>query len=377
MDALSESFVVLPSSLRPSSSSSSSHRSSGSSNFERQLETLTAIFDAASDKCKFDHPFCSSCSDEVRKELDNQLSELEQDKQAYQSALTALTTTPTPPAPSPAQIAQEEADMAAKEAELVAQLQQLQTERLALEFESTQLDDQTAALAAFEAQYWVDYQDFQLSLNALMAERKLLESSIAHQQGLLTSLQHTNVYDDAFHVYFDGHFGTINGFRLGRLPSQPVEWSETNAALGQLLLLLHTIARLTSFSFTRYRLHPMGSFSRISKHDDPSTLYELYGSSDSWGPKLFWGRRFETALLGLLFCIRELGDYANTKEKGGFLYKYPIKGDMVGDVSVKVQFHGDGKWTKALKYMCIDVKFLLVWCTKFVQRENAAAHAIT
>ena len=373
MDQLSESFVVLPSSLRPSAS----QRSATSVNFERQVETLGAIFDAASEKCKFEHPFCSSCSDEVRKELDNRLSELEQDKQSYQSALTGLSSAPLPPPPSAEQIAREEADMAAKEAELYALLQSLQTERQALEFESTQLDDQSAALAAFEAQYWVDYQDFQLSLSALMAERKLLESAIAHQQGLLTSLQHTNVYDDAFHIYFDGHFGTINGFRLGRLPSQPVEWSETNAALGQLLLLLHTIARLTQFSFTKYRLHPMGSFSRISKHDDPATLYELYGASDSWGPKLFWGRRFETALLGLLFCIKELGDYANSKEKAGFSYKYPIKGDLVGDVSVKVQFHGDGKWTKALKYMCIDVKFLLMWCSRYVQRENAAAHAIT
>jgi beclin len=341
------------------------------------VETLTAIFDAAAEKCKFDHPFCSSCSDEVRKELDNKLSELEQDKQAYSSAIDQLSRQQPSPQLSAEQLQKEEDDMAQKEAMLMQKLKDLQQERLALDFESTQLDDQQTALTAFEAQYWNDYQDFQLSLNALTAERRLLESSISHQQSLLSALQRTNVYDDAFHIYFDGHFGTINGFRLGRLPSQPVDWSETNAALGQLLLLLHTIARLTSFSFTKYRLHPMGSFSRISKHDDPSTLYELYGSSDSWGPKLFWGRRFETALLGLLFCIKELGEYAAGKEKGGFAYKYPIKNDMVGDVSVKVQFHGDGKWTKALKYMVIDVKYLLVWCSKYVQRENAAQHAIT
>jgi len=35
-------------------------------------------------------------------------------------------------------------------------------------------------------------------------------------------LKRTNVFDDAFHIYYDGHFGTINGFRLGRLQSQPV-----------------------------------------------------------------------------------------------------------------------------------------------------------
>lgn len=31
-------------------------------------------------------------------------------------------------------------------------------------------------------------------------------------------------------------------YRLGRLPSVPVEWTEINAAWGQTVLLLHTMA---------------------------------------------------------------------------------------------------------------------------------------
>lgn len=40
----------------------------------------------------------------------------------------------------------------------------------------------------------------------------------------LEALKRTNVHDDAFHIYYDGHFGTINSFRLGRLPCEPVCW---------------------------------------------------------------------------------------------------------------------------------------------------------
>ena len=65
-------------------------------------------------------------------------------------------------------------------------------------------------------------------------------------------LKRTNVFDDAFHISYDGHFATINGFRLGRLPSQPVEWAETSAALGQVLLLLATMARHTGYKFQKY-----------------------------------------------------------------------------------------------------------------------------
>ena len=44
-------------------------------------------------------------------------------------------------------------------------------------------------------------------------------------------------YNDVFHIYHDGHFGTISGFRLGNLPSQPIDWNEVNAAWGQVSLV--------------------------------------------------------------------------------------------------------------------------------------------
>lgn len=56
-------------------------------------------------------------------------------------------------------------------------------------------------------------------------------------------LRRTNVVNDAFHIWHEGPFATISGFRLGRTPSQPVDWDEINAAWGQAVLLLHTLAQ--------------------------------------------------------------------------------------------------------------------------------------
>lgn len=50
-----------------------------------------------------------------------------------------------------------------------------------------------------------------------------------------------------------GQFGTINNFRLGRLPSVPVEWNEINAAWGQTVLLLHALANKMGLRFKRFR----------------------------------------------------------------------------------------------------------------------------
>jgi beclin 1 len=59
----------------------------------------------------------------------------------------------------------------------------------------------------------------------------------------LELLKRTNVLNDAFYISHDGVIGTINNFRLGRLPNVQVEWDEINAAWGQAALLLHTMAQ--------------------------------------------------------------------------------------------------------------------------------------
>lgn len=58
-------------------------------------------------------------------------------------------------------------------------------------------------------------------------------------------------YVDPFSCRHSGQFGTINNFRLGRLPSVPVEWNEINAAWGQTVLLLHALANKMGLRFQR------------------------------------------------------------------------------------------------------------------------------
>lgn len=42
------------------------------------------------------------------------------------------------------------------------------------------------------------------------------------------------------------------------------------------MLLLQTLSTNCDFEFKKYRLAPMGSFSRIIKKDDNKTVYDLY-----------------------------------------------------------------------------------------------------
>lgn len=100
------------------------------------------------------------------------------------------------------------------------------------------------------------------------------EYQLHYAQSHLDKLKKTNVFNTTFHIWHKGHFGTINNFRLGRLPSAPVDWSEINAAWGQATLLLVALARKSNLTFQKYRLVPYGSHSYIEvKYFDFGNFY--------------------------------------------------------------------------------------------------------
>ncbi len=117
--------------------------------------------------------------------------------------------------------------------------------------EVSSLESESARLSSLESSFWHEYSAYSLSSSELVEEQSCIQDLIRSSAESLDRLKRTNVFDDAFHISHDGHFATINGFRLGRLPSQPVEWAEISAALGQALLLLATMARQSDYKFQK------------------------------------------------------------------------------------------------------------------------------
>ena len=177
--------------------------------------------------------------------------------------------------------------------------------------------------------YWQECNEFQVALQTFHNERDSVNMKYDYDTRQLEKLHKTNVYNDTFCIGHDGNFATINGFRLGRLPTQPVEWPEINAAWGQTLLLLHTIANKLNFEFKTYRLVPLGSFSRIDKIEGDRASYELYGSGEIAIGRVFLNRRFDHAMVAFLNCLQQLGDYAehlgNSNNQQGPKLELPYK----------------------------------------------------
>ena len=410
-DAISESKRA--GTLRPDDSSDPTQ------SLSHQIEFTTRLFEILSSRSDIDHPICTECTDLLLSSLKSRLSASTKERDAYITFLKSLTkVVPTITEVSKAQSAL----MASRAAESQAfsELLDLEKEKVSLDSEISMLEAESLALDAEEESFWRSRNAFALTLSAFQNERDALNAAYDHDAQQLERLQRTNVYNDTFCISHDGHFGTINGLRLGRLPPpHTVDWTEINAAWGTTSLLLVTVADKLGFTFRGYRIKPMGSTSKIEKLEHPpsslaatqssvtttptantssqpsqqpkSTPLDLFSSGDLIVGRMFIHRRIDAGMVAFLECLRQLGEFVETGADSAALsgpisggnhstiqtghqgtegrdteeanrgppLPYPIYKDKIGDASIRLAASQDEAWTRACKYALTCCKFLL------------------
>ncbi|KAL7681293.1 putative atg6/Beclin, atg6, BARA domain, atg6/beclin, coiled-coil domain-containing protein [Plasmopara halstedii] len=244
----------------------------------------------------------------------------------------------------------------------------LQEEERVLNAQLRAIEDETLQVTAKRRELWSTGMDLEQLIHGTFAEGAFLQHLLGlsrderqsvsvfavHASDMLRRLQRYNVCNDVFHIWHDGLFGTINGLRLGRLPLKPVEWVEINAALGQAVLLLATIADRANFEFSRNRLVPRGSFSRVVNMYGKE--YSLYSDGG-----MFRRRGFNQAMILFLECVEDAGRRA-MKEEPSLKFPYKVERGKIGGLPISLG--NDEQWTRALKYMLTHLKWLLAWISK-------------
>lgn len=266
----------------------------------------------------------------------------------------------------------------AKLAQLKAEEEQIRNDLLALKGENLKLDHELEEQAKErekldneEEKYWKEYTKHKQRLVLAEDEYRSLDAQIRHTQASLDKLKKTNVFNVTFHIWHSDHFGTINGFRLGRLPSVPVEWAEVNAAWGQTVLLLHSLCKKINLTLTKYQLVPYGNFSYVKVLAEDRDL-PLHGSG---GFRLLWDNKFDAGMAAFLDCLQQFKEEV-VRDDSGFCLPYEMDKGRIKDsatgsyYSVKIQFNSEEQWTKAMKYMLTNLKWGLVWvATKYLKEE--------
>ncbi|KAJ7096364.1 APG6-domain-containing protein [Mycena epipterygia] len=328
------------------------------------LRSTVRLFNLLSARTEIDHPLCAECTQILLVSLQRQLDETKRERDGYIAFEKEVRKERERDGQG---MSKEEAEKKIEKLKLderlaIEQLKVAEQERVQLDDELHALEQEEKSLEEEEARFWHAHNDHLLSSEQLASQLATIRSAYASDSATLEKLERTNVYNDAFCIGHDGVFGTINGLRLGRVPGVPVEWAEINAAWGQSLLLLYTIARKLDCTFENYRLVPMGSFSRIEKTTGDKASYELYSSGNLNIVQLLHNRRFDLAMVAFLECLKQVMDYVKAQDST-VEFPHQIVKDKIGDVSIKLKFNQDEAWTRSLRHVLLALKICLKWAT--------------
>ena len=226
-------------------------------------------------------------------------------------------------------------------------------------------------LAQIEEAYWHAFNALILSLHEAADLRDVLQLHMERSENEMEMLRQTNVLVDLFKISADGAFGTISGLRLGSIPESPVQWWEINAAWGQSVMLLDIIAKSLGMRFDSGSIvwEPYGSFPRVL--EEGKGVCELYGPVNKI---LCIG--FDRSQTLFVKCLKdvevELCRRGVTRDGKAFQLKYPIEADRVGGYSIRYGLARDKAWTKALRYMLIDLNQCLLGTLEYMDARAVA-----
>lgn len=330
-------------------------------NNDNSLKITSALFDIMSDQSDVDHPLCEECTDNLLDQMDQQLRTAEDECKEYREFLEHL------------EMGNEEDDFESLQADLSklqdeeAELEQRLCEMEAKEKSMKEIlkvcEDEYESLQREEDKRWHEYCRIKRQLLLSEDSQRSVNNQLKYAQMQLDKLTKTNVFNATFHIWHSGHFGTINNFRLGRLPNVPVDWAEINAAWGQTVLLLHSLAKKIDLMFERYRLVPYGNHSYLESLENKSKDLPLYCFG---GIRYMLDNRFDHAMVAFLDCLQQ---FKEKVEDGDASFHLPYRMDK-GKIedkstgksySIKVQFNSEEQWTKALKFMLTNLKWALAW----------------
>nr|XP_014350027.1 PREDICTED: beclin-1 [Latimeria chalumnae] len=303
-------------------------------NLSRRLKVTGDLFDIMSGQTDVDHPLCEECTDTLLDQLDTQLNITESECQNYKHCLEILEKMNKE---DKEKLQAELKELAAEEQHLIRELEGIETKRKKVAEDLAKVRAEAERLDQEETRC------------------QIVEHAFLNQNVCLFLL-----------IRHSGQFGTINNFRLGRLPSVPVEWNEINAAWGQTVLLLHALANKMGLKFQRYRLVPYGNHSYLESLTDKSKELPLYCSG---GLRFFWDNKFDHAMVAFLDCVQQFKEEVEKGDTGFCLpYRMDVEkgkiedtGGNGGSYSIKTQFNSEEQWTKALKFMLTNLKWGLAW----------------
>ncbi|SCU89456.1 LAFA_0E18184g1_1 [Lachancea sp. 'fantastica'] len=339
-----------------------------------RISTLTNIFNILSSKTNIEYPVCQDCCDLLIQKLKNEYEDALKERDTYSEFLARLNRQrelDQDTAHSDGKTSfEDERKAAEKEDErLLQKLKKLEDTEAELDAHIEKLEQELALKREREAQDLMYRNSQDLEKLQFSKELQSLKNQYEYTLNNLDRLRKTNIFNETFRISHDGPFGTINGLRLGGLDETPVPWQETNAAFGQLILLLATMCARLKFKPAGYILRPMGSYSRVEQFDPTTQEWNSCEAFSNGGFKLgkFFHKEtsFDRAMVSIMDVIAQITTHLSVERQGDseeIELPYTMHGDKINGMAIKLYGNKPGpEWTTACKFLLTNAKWLLAF----------------
>lgn len=338
-----------------------------------RINTLKKVFEILSTNQEIDHPLCIDCSNLLLANFKLKFDQNQREKEYYMSFLRKLKerdnndTSDSDLDSKFSNSLNNFKQLSLAEEEKLERLKDLERNKNDLDKQLTELNYQLNELNQNEVNDVLKLKnnlqlDLRSKVNTLEQSKSLYQSHLNH----LDSLRNLNIYSKFFDISVDDKdtYGTINGHRLG----YKVPWSEINAALGQIVLLLVFLVKRLNFNLKDYKLVPMGSQSQILKLSANSssteqphkTILNLFSSNDFSLGKLFNFNKLDVAMIALLDIISQIqAEILRMDEEMELPYAISAKRDAVGGKSIRIT--SNSEWTHGCKFLLTNLNWILTY----------------
>ena len=322
-------------------------------------QTVCTLLLYASNEANVDTPLCQECYHATtlgRAGLNEQLNHLKADIMIHKEQYRQLRLEDIIAEENGNQCEAELQQLSNEEKRLIEEIEEIEREERLLADSIKDKNEEHTKISIEKQDLWTKLNNQAVKETELYEQRENLLRICQTDEIESTRINKTNILNEAFHIWCDGHFGTINKLRLGKLVSQPVEQNETNAAWGYTAQLLDILLLKWKVTTSRYKTIPKGNFSTVKKVGSKHQ-YELWaGATGLWA-----SARYDNGMAGFLCCVDELCRHCLSRVPPGEAIPFHMDEDKIGNCSIRLTSHGqsDENWTKALKCMLINLKWVI------------------
>lgn len=341
---------------------------------------LSKVFEILSKNQDIDHPLCIDCFNLLHENYKNKFDQNQKEKESYIMFLKKLNefnqNSLLDNGEQELKLSQSISNvqrLMTEEEQNLNELKQLEHKKSELETELLELKSKLNKLMKN------DLTEILILKNKLQADldiklNKLEQAKSSYQVHLhhLDKIRELNIYTSFFDISFDKDdiYGTINGFRLG----SKIIWSEVNAALGQIVLLLNFLLKRLKMNLKNYKLIPLGSQSQIVKYinntnangerNKSKTVLNLYSSNDFTLGKLFNFNKMDVSMIALLEIVSQIEDkFKSIDLEIEFPYAISPKNDSIGGKSIRIT--SSNEWTDSCKFLLTNLRWMLTYASVY------------